>query len=142
MSFLELAFKIVGTVIVILLCVGLVRWLWTNHIDPVETVKRLFKGKAKDTVDWIATRDQNAIYQDSQIVGVVDGTVQETDDKIVFSEIYDTSNLNRQEPIEYRRDRLKIINIEKQIAQKIVASNEGSKVQQHVITNVVCEKIK
>lgn len=141
MSFFELSFKIVGTVILILLFVGILHWLWTHQIDPRETFKRLFRGKAKGTVDWIATRDQDAIYQNGQIVGRVSGDVQEMDNEIVFHEIYDTSVLNTKEPFEYRRHILKIISKDI-IGQKIVTTPEGSEVKQNVIMNVVCEKIR
>ena len=62
MSFFELSFKSVVTLIVVLICFGFLRWIWSHQIDPKETIKRFGRKKAQDTLDIFATRDQNAIY--------------------------------------------------------------------------------
>ncbi len=138
---LELTFKIAITITLLVLIVTMISlgvWIWNQQIDYKESFKQLFTTNVKGIFGWIATRDKNSIYQNRQIVGRVSGTVQKTDDKIVFSEIYDTSNLDRKEPFEYRRDQLKIVKHGTTSVQAIV----GSKVMQHVIRDVICEKAK
>lgn len=142
MSFLELSFKIILTLVVILLCFGFLRWIWTHQIDLVETVKRLGKRKAQETLDIIATRDQNAIYQGGIIVGKVSGNVDEVDSKIIFREIFDTSNLNQDLPFGYRRDRLRIISIGSFIGMDIKMVDGKSTTKHNVIKDVACERIK
>ncbi len=142
MSFLELSFKIILTLVVILLCFGFLRWIWTHQIDPIETIKRLGKRKAQETLDIFATRDQNAIYQGGIIVGKVSGNVDEVDSKIIFREIFDTSNLNQNLPFEYRRDRLRIISIGSFTGMDIKMVDGKSTIKHNVIKDVVCERIK
>lgn len=142
MSFFELPFKIILTLVVILLCFGFLRWIWTHQIDPIETIKRLGKRKAQETLDIFATRDQNAIYQGGIIVGKVSGNVDEVDSKIIFREIFDTSNLNQDLPFEYRRDRLRIISIGSFTGMDIKMVDGKSTIKHNVIKDVVCERIK
>ena len=141
MSFFELSFKIILTLVVILLCFGFLRWIWTHQIDPIETIKRLGKRKAQETLDIFATRDQNAIYQGGIIVGKVSGNVDEVDSKIIFREIFDTSNLNQDLPFEYRRDRLRIISIGSLTGMDIKMVDGKSTIKHNVIRDVVCERI-
>ena len=141
MSFFELSFKIILTLVVILLCFGFLRWIWTHQIDPIETIKRLGKRKAQETLDIFATRDQNAIYQGGIIVGKVSGNVDEVDSKIIFREIFDTSNLNQALPFEYRRDRLRIISIGSFTGMDINMVDGKSTIKHNVIRDVVCERI-
>ena len=141
MTFLELSIKIIFSVIALLLCIFVIRWLWTHQIDPVETVKRLL-GKAEKPVEWIATRDPNAIYQNGQIVGNVSGGVEETDGKMVFREICNTSSLDQDSFFEYRRDRFEIISIGHIIGQEIVTTDKGTEIKKALLKNVQCERIK
>ncbi len=142
MSFFELSFKIILTLVVILLCFGFLRWIWTHQIDPIETIKRLGKRKAQETLDIFATRDQNSIYQGGIIVGKVSGNVDEVDSKIIFREIFDTSNLNQDLPFEYRRDRLRIISIGSSTGMDIKMVDGKSTIKHNVIRDIVCERIK
>lgn len=141
MTFLELSIKIIFSVIALLLCVFVIRWFWTHQIDPVETVKR-WLGKAEKPVEWIATRDPNAIYQNGQIVGNVSGEVEETDGKMVFQEICDTSSLDRDSFFEYRRGRYEIISIGHIIGQEILMTDKGTEIKKAVLKNIQCKKIK
>lgn len=145
MSVFEISFKLGITaflIVVIVILISLCVWIWNQQIDSKESFKQFFTTNVKGIFGWIATRDKNAIYQNRKIVGRVSGKVQKTDDKIVFSEIYDITSLNLKEPIEYQRHRLKIVEDGNIIGQKIVATNEGTEVKKNIRTNVVCVRIK
>jgi len=134
MSVLEVLFKIILTIIVLFF----VLWIWSHQIDPVRTVTRFFKNKSQEKVDWIATRDANAIYQKGEIVGKVFGQVKETNDKIVFSQLYDTSKLIKEEIFEYRRFKLIITKIGSITGLDINMIDGTTEVRNNVLKNVEC----
>ena len=100
------------------------------------------KKKVEKPVDWIATRDENAIYQNGEIVGNVTEKVDETEDKLIFHEICNTSELNQELIFEYRREKLRIIEIGSIIGQENIVTSSGSEIKYNIIRNVVCEKVK
>ena len=141
----EIVFKIlvISTLIIIILCLIIVIvWVWTQHIDVKETILGLFKKEAQKTVEWIATRDENAIYQNGKIVGNVTAKVDETKDKLIFHEICNTSELNQELPFEYRREELRIIEIGSIIGQKNIVTSSGSEIKYNIMENVVCQRVK
>lgn len=146
---MEILFKTLVSLTAIFLLFWFLSWIWTHQIDLKETILRFLKSKPKEMVELIVTRDENTIYQNGQIVGNVSGNIKEINDKFIFDEIYNTSNLNRNLPIEYRREKLKIISIgssttEKRTEKYIFSSGTPevkSEVKHDVINNVICEKI-
>ncbi len=142
MSFFELSFKIVLSLFALLIFALAIRWLWTNQVDPVETIKKLFKGKAEAQVEWIATRDENAIYQDSKIVGKVWGEVEFLDGTLTFIKLHETTNLNQKLPFEYQRYRLRITKIEGSIGMDINMIDGKTTTLNNVLTNVECVIVK
>jgi len=142
---IEIIFKIIMTlvsIIVIIVSVYLINWIWTHQIDVKETIFGLFKKEAQKKVEWVATRDENAIYQNGKIVGNVTAKVDETEDKLIFHEICNTSDLNHKLLFEYGREKLKIIEIGSIIGQENIVTSSGSGIKYNIIRNVVCEKVK
>jgi len=142
---IEIIFKIIMTlvsIIVIIVSVYLINWIWTHQIDVKETIFGLFKKEAQKKVEWVATRDENAIYQNGEIVGNVTAKVDETEDKLIFHEICNTSKLNHKLLFEYRREKLKIIEIGSIIGQENIVTSSGSGIKYNIVRNVVCEKVK
>lgn len=135
---IEIVFKILVTVILIFVIV----WIWTHHIDVKETILGLFKKEAQKTVEWMVTRDKNAIYQNGKIVGSVTAKVDETEDKLIFHEICNTSKLNQELPFEYGREKLLIVKIGSIIGQENIVTNSGSEIKYNIVKNVVCQKVK
>jgi len=135
---IEIAFKILVTVILIFVIV----WIWTHHIDVKETILGLFKKEAQKTVEWMVTRDKNAIYQNGKIVGNVTAKVDETEDKLIFHEICNTSKLNQELPFEYRRGKLLIVKVGSIIGQENIVTNSRSVIKYNIMKNVVCQKVK
>ena len=84
------------------------RMIWKSQIDPKATCSRIvtFLSPASEE---IATREPDKIYQDGKVVGTVLGKIKETSQDFEFFVIYDTSQLNSNIPIEYKRHKLKII---------------------------------
>jgi len=134
----EILFKILLTVFVTYFYLTCLSWIWTRQVDIKETFLGLLKKETSKPVEWIATRDPNAIYQNGKIVGNVSRDVKEIGDRVIFYEIFNTSTLKKDLPLEYKRLKLKIIRIEKAMG---VYSN-GTEVKHSVIQNVVCEKIR
>lgn len=116
-----------------------IRWTWTNQIDPATTFKQLRDSKPK-IADVVVSRDPQKIYQNGQPVGNITGEVKISDSQIIFDEITDSSQLERSQPIEYKRYKIKIIKIESSTGLSIVASDTGSQTKSSVLRNVVCEK--
>ncbi|MFA5271059.1 MAG: hypothetical protein WC412_01810 [Candidatus Omnitrophota bacterium] len=139
---LEILFKVIVTLAVGFLSLSFLVYLWTHQIDPITSGINFFKNKAKQQTEWLATRDPNAIYQNGNIVGIISGDVKENHDRLIFLEIFNTAGLNRNAPLEYKKERLRIISIETTIGMYSSVSNKGSEIKQNVIKNVTCEKIK
>jgi len=137
----ELLFKLIGSIILTGLYIFVLCWLWSHHIDVKKTIVEPFKKKIENPVDWIATRDCNAIYQDANVVGNITGDVKEVDDKFVFTEICNTSNFNVNIPFEYKREKLKVVKVGSMIGLFSSATNHGTEVKHNVMKNIVCEKI-
>jgi len=142
---IEIIFKIIMTLVsifVIIVSVYSINWIWTHQIDVKETIYGLFKKETQKKVEWVATRDENAIYQNGEIVGNVTAKVDETEDKFIFHEICNTSKLNHKLLFEYRREKLKIIEIGSIIGQENIVTSSGSGIKYNIIRKVVCEKVK
>jgi len=139
---IEIVFKIFMTLVLIIIFVYSINWIWTHQIDVKETIFGLFKKEAQKKVEWVATRDENAIYQNGEIVGNVTEKVDETEDKLIFHEICNTSKLNHELLFEYRREKLRIIEIGSIIGQENIVTSSGSEIRYSIIRNVVCEKVK
>jgi len=139
---IEIVFKIFMTLVLIIVFAYLINWIWTHQIDVKETIFGFFKKEAHKKVEWVATRDENAIYQNGEIVGNVTAKVDETEDKLIFYEICNTSKLNQELLFEYRREKLRIIEIGSIIGQENIVTSSGSEIKYNIIRNVVCEKVK
>ena len=139
---IEIVFKIFITLVLFIVFVYSINWIWTHQIDVKETIFGLFKKEAQKKVEWVATRDENAIYQNGGIVGNVIAKVDETEDKLIFHEICNTSKLNQELLFEYRREKLRIIEIGSIIGQENIVTSSGSEIKYNIIRNVVCEKAK
>jgi hypothetical protein len=137
----ELLLKVFLTIIVLYFSIGSLRWIWRSQIDIKETVRKILETPQK-SMDWIATREPDKIYQDGKVVGDVSGPVEDTDLYIKFQELSETSALNQNIPFEYQKYKLKIKQIESITGMKIDTSNDKSSVKRSVLSNVVCEKIK
>ncbi len=139
---MEIGFKILWTLVLIVVFVFSINWIWTHQIDVKKTILGIFKKEVERPVDWIATRDENTIYQNGEIVGNVTAKVDETEDKLIFHEICDTSKLNQELPFEYRREKLRIIKIGSIIGQKSIVTSSGFEIKYNVMENVVCRRVK
>jgi len=139
---MEIGFKIFWTLVLIIVFLCSINWVWTHQIDVKRTILGFFKKGVEKPVDWIATRDENAIYQNGEIVGNVTAKVDETEDKLIFHEICNTSELNRDLPFEYGREKLRIIEIGSIIGQKNIVTSSGSEIKYNIMENVVCQRVK
>jgi len=139
MSFLEILFKI-GTTVVIIVAIFwqllFVKWLWVNQVDLKATFSRFIKLTALKS-DIIATRDPNKIYQQGKPVGIVAGQITEKGDTVIFKKLIETTNLNRKEPFEYKRDKCKIVSIG---SLSVLDISNSSGVRMGVLRNIVCQK--
>ncbi len=125
---MELFLKVAVSII----CFIFLVWMWKSHIDVRETVVNFFKNK----VEWISTRQENAIYQNNKLVGNISGDVKEEGEKYIFDELYDTELLDINQPFEYKRNKYKITHI-----QIISGSASTPRTQRSsVLKGVTCEK--
>jgi hypothetical protein len=138
---METVFKIFLTALVIYFSYGSLKWIWHNQIDVKET-GRQFLDAPKKSMDWVATRDDQKIYQEGKVVGAICGAVDISENKIIFKEVCDTELLDMKHPFEYKRDKLKIISYGGIIGIKGIASPDGAISRKAVITDIVCEIIR
>ncbi len=121
--------------------VTFLKWTWSTQIDPKATFARFLK-KAKPEVDVIAIRDPNKIYQNGNVVGEVTGSVENTEGFIIFKQLCETTNLDRNAPFEHKRDKYQIVKITRSIGMKIVASTTNSEQKTAVLEDIFCKKIE
>lgn len=129
-------------VITTLLCCVVIYYVWTRQIDPKATILRFFEHEAEEKLSLIAVRDENTIYQGSHAVGTISGEVKDLGDTIIFTEICNTSNLNLELTIEYRRERLRIIKPGSFILHHRKMVGSKAETRDYVRNNVVCKRIE
>ena len=134
---MELASKIVITLVVILVSTKLLFWTWTSHIDPKATFRKLFFKEPK-IAETVVTRDPNKLYQNGIPAADIIGSVHKKDGTILFDQIANVS-FDHNKTIEYGRLKLKITRIQSIIGMKSVVTNEGSRVLNNVLEGVLCD---
>jgi len=141
MNLLEILFKIgltLAIAVIVYWQIVFLKWLWPTQIDVKATLSQFVK-QAAPKIDTIAIRDPNKIYQNGKEVGNIIGEVKNENDTIIFQKISETTNLDKKQPFDYKRDKYKIIKIKKS-ARLDISSSFGQ--LKDALTNVVCEKIK
>jgi hypothetical protein len=134
----------VGTVAVTVWCLSLFTIkVWRSHVDPAATFDRIISKFQKEPTDLIATRDDDAWYQNGQVVGRVTGQITESGTSLIFEEVADTSALRRDQDIEFRRMKIRVESIERCSGSKstsVVTATGGmsSSFRRDVISNVKC----
>lgn len=109
---LELFFKLLISLAATFVYCSVLCFVWSHQIDVRETVRKWTRRGVQQPIEQIATREPNAIYQNGKMVGHVSGEVQELEDKIIFDELYDTAELNRNQLFEWKREKLRVISIQ------------------------------
>ncbi|MEW5982816.1 MAG: hypothetical protein AB1806_10660 [Acidobacteriota bacterium] len=138
---MELAFRIIVSVVLTGVWLIGLRWVWTNQLDPRATVARLSE-KTLAPPDWVATRDPSKVYQDGNAVGDITGAVKPGADQIHFAQLANTASLDVSRPFEYQRLRVKVIKIDSSMGMKVVTSGSGSTVLRAVLEGVQCTIVK
>ena len=116
-------------------------WTWTSHIDLKATIHK-FVAQEPKIADMVVIRDSNKLYQNGIAIADITGTVQINDDTVLFTQIANVSGLDKSQPIEYRRFKLKVTQVQTTIGMKTVVSDKGSSVLQNVMEGVTCEELK
>ncbi|MBI5007221.1 MAG: hypothetical protein HZB95_08830 [Nitrosomonadales bacterium] len=133
---MELLFKLILSVVVVMVCFIGLRWIWTHQLDLRDTI-----GKASDKViappDWVATRDPMKIYQGGNVVGDVTGPVNQQGTTYSFSQLINTSSFDTTKPFEYQRAKLSVTRINISIGMK----SDGRQVLTGVLEGVECQTI-
>lgn len=138
---MELITKIMITFLVVLVGAKVMHWTWTSHIDLKATVRKFVTQEPK-IADTVVTRDPNKLYQNGVAVADVTGPVQINNGSVLFTQIANVSGLDKSQPIEYRRFRLKVTQVQTTIGMKTVVSDKDSSVLQNVMEGVTCEELK
>ena len=138
---MELFTKILITVIVILVGAKSLYWTWTSHIDFKATLHK-YVTKEPKIADTVVTRDNNKLYQNGASIADITGNVQINDDTVLFAQIANVSGLDQNQPIEYKRLKLKVLSVQNTFGMKVVASDKGSSVLQSVMEGVTCKKLE
>lgn len=133
---MELLFKLILSAFWLMICFFGLHWIWTSQLDFKATI-----GKASDKVvappDWVAIRDPMKIYQSGNVVGDVNGPVNQQGTTYVFSQLINTSSFDTTKPFEYQRARLSVSRINISIGMK----SDGRQVLTGVLEGVECQTI-
>ena len=145
MNILEILFKIgTSTLVVIVICwqIFFLKWLWSNQIYLKATFSRIIKLSAPET-DVIAIREQNKIYQNGNVVGIILGKIEIDGDDLILEKLTDTKSLNKTLPFEYKYDKYMFVRQKSAIGISIHMSADGKRTtEQDVLQNVICKKVK
>jgi len=144
---MELVIKIVVSAVVAILvfyeCVFLFK-VWRSQIDPVATSSRILETLRVKT-DLLATREPDKLYQAGKIVAAISGRVIEEDSTITFERLLNTSDLKSDQPVEFRRMRLKIKSIAGRTGllsyTEITSTGAKTITGTDVLGNVICERL-
>jgi len=120
---MEFLIKLIWTLIAIAIIWGISAFtvkVWRSHVDPRATMNRLISAFQKEPTDLIATREDNAWYQNGQVVGRIVGKITEATGTLTFEEVSDTSGLRRDQDIEFRRMRIRLESSESLSGMKMV----------------------
>ena len=112
---LELFFKFLLSFILLLviyISITSLFTIWRYQIDFKQSFYNLLKYQVNKNIGWLIIREDNRIYQNGEAIGRVVGKVENIGDKLVFEKIIDALELNLELPIEYRREKLRIISKE------------------------------
>ncbi len=129
--------KRIATIVLFICLTFFVIKLSTNQVDFEETFKNVLKSIFQKNSDLIAVRKPEYIYQNGVIVGNVRPSVGEYDDKIIFSQLDNTSKLDINAPFEYKRYKLKIVNIKRKYGRSVTKYHSYV----DVLQQVECKKI-
>lgn len=138
---MEFITKIIIPFLVFLVGAKVLHWTWTSHIDLKATVRKFVNQEPK-IADTVVTRDPNKLYQNGVAVADVTGSVQINNSSVLFTQLANVSGLDKSQPIEYRRFKLKVTQVQTTIGMKTVVSDKGSSVLQNVMEGVTCEELK
>ncbi len=132
-------FKVIVTLVILIPTVLTVVWLWRTQIDPVQTAKNLFKKKTDPSIGWVATRDDNKLYQNGLPVADITGPIEDKLKEICFKEL-SNCNFNKAQVLEYGYKKIRILTIGQRTGILTVMDSEGHTVtKSNVSTDVRCE---
>lgn len=115
--------------------------VWRSQIDPRATASRLVD-LLKPDQEVIATRDPTKIYQGGKPVGdVVGDVVTQPDSKVLFKMLGGTADLDQQQPFDYKRSRLRILNVGRTIGMYSAVTSSGTTAMTNVLQDVLCEPV-
>lgn len=103
--------------------------------------QKVYNSRTKDCGYNGYTRS-NKLYQNGVAIADIVGPVQNNDGTVTFTQIANVLGLDRNQPIEYNRLKLKVIQIQSIIGMKSVVSDSGSSILQNVMEGVICEKLE
>jgi hypothetical protein len=110
---MEYAIKAVVTLFAVLMIWGISKFtikLWCSHVDPNATIAKVISTFQKEPTDLIVTREDDALYQNGEIVGHVVGKITESGDTLLLEDVADTSKLKQDQDIEFRRMKIRLVN--------------------------------
>ena len=138
---MELVTKIIITVLVILVGVKVLHRVWTSQIDVKATVRKFVTQEPK-IAETLVTRDPNKLYQNGVAVADITGPVQTNGSTVLFTQLANVSGLDKDQPIEYKRFKLRVMQVQTIIGMKVVTSDRSSRVLHNVMEGVTCKVLK
>jgi len=121
-KFLKLPLKIIWTIFLIVLAYSIA----TSQVDPKSTLENFLEKQIKKRIDIIATREQDAIYQNDKIVARLgNGEFKKENKTIYFNQLEYSNELNLDEIFEFQKYILQFISYKAMIQLDSSQSHKG-----------------
>ena len=111
--------------------------VWRAELDLRELLHpgRMLKRSVDTSIDWLPTREFDAIYQTGKIVARVSGIkIDQGNHKILFEEVYNSQTLDLEAEFEFEKWRLKFVG-----AESIIGLDTSQPQKGQIISQAVCE---
>lgn len=135
---METVFKIVIITIIFTMALYLSIAVWNKDIMVGKSLINCVKRKIKAPINWIVSKEKDAIYQNGKMVGRIrKAKFKVRNGEIYFEEIYNCNELNIDKEFSFRKYLLKLKHAECSISLNTARPQEG-----RILESVYCTIIK
>ncbi len=126
---MQIALKIVFSLIIVGLSIWALRWLWLRDIDVQQLLrpdKAIIRKMEETMKKMVPVREEDALYQGNRIVARVEGATVDKVNKVVsFREIHHSGNMDLSEPVVFQKYKLELRHIDTLINLDVSAPEKG-----------------
>ncbi len=126
---------IIAALVLVAILASIRVWRADLDLDKLFSPRRAVESSVDEKLSWLPTRENNALYQNGELVARVERpVVDEAQRSVQFAEIFQAHNLNLETEFEFQKWRLKFKSAEMLIGLDASAPHKG-----RMILKAVCE---